>query len=101
VINGDTTGTIWRDKDFLTSTQYSEKTCDFEVYPTFLSNHDILTIKTSEKINDLHLYSINGSEIPIDYLNNSQIAVEKLKSGVYILVLNIDDIMLSRKIIKL
>ena len=100
IFNGDTTGTIWNEEDFLTSFEPGRKTIDLKIFPTFITDSELIIISCSLAYDDIQIYSLTGEEYKIDFLSDSKIKLNYLEKGIYILIVDFGNFSISRKIVK-
>lgn len=70
---------------------------DITIYPNPVT--DILTVQSSEKINDIEIYDISGKKIKVT-TNDNKVNVKNLPSGSYIIRLTTQAGMITKKFIK-
>lgn len=75
-----------------------KKNIEMNIYPN--PAQDVLTISSNEAINELFIYSIGGSLIKKEMLNNNQIDISSLEKGMYFLLINSENGVYKEKFIK-
>lgn len=70
---------------------------DIEIYPNPVT--DVLTVQSSEKINEIEIYDISGKKIKVA-TNENKVNVKNLPSGAYIIKFTTGAGMVSKKFIK-
>lgn len=101
VINGDTTGLIWDDSDFIVSSSKHLSSTNIKIYPNLLSDNELISISSDIDYKRIEVYSINGKPQNISFVSNNQIKLTDAKAGIYIIKLYFDKYTISNKIIKL
>lgn len=61
---------------------------DFEVYPNPAKNELNIKFKNSQSKNDVQLFDLSGKQVTTQKIENNQIDLSDLASGIYILKLN-------------
>ena len=100
VKNGDTTGIIWDDNDFVVSIEKNTIADKILIYPTLIPENGVVNIDSKNKFKNIRIYSIDGKPQKFESISQSQIQLLSKKTGVYILTIVVDNKMITRRLIK-
>jgi len=101
VKDGDSTGVIWDDQDFVVSIKEVNSSNQLFVYPSIIPEDGIINIDTDIDYNEIKLFSIDGKAQEIEIINQHQIITSIFHPGIYVLLIRSGDSLITYKLIKL